>query len=97
MKNEYSSYHKTSLVALNRLFCIAHVSGSVLLNKHGLKSGDIYRTNSFIGDIVVTAVFESYFKVKMEHVSGEDYLTSCSLSEFNNKMIIGEITSLIRP
>lgn len=66
------------------------------LNNHNLKSGDQYRTKSFNGDIFITQVFESYFKVKMQHVSGEDYYASCSLSDFNNKMILGEITSLVR-
>lgn len=72
------------------------ISGSVVLNKHNLKSGDKYRTKSFLGDIIVTDVFESYFKVKMDHVSGTDHRASCTFSDFNNKMIMGEITSLIR-
>lgn len=66
------------------------------LNNHNLKSGDQYRTKFLNGDIFITQVFESYFKVKMQHVSGEDYYASCSLSDFNNKMILGEITSLVR-
>lgn len=72
------------------------VSGSVELNKHNLKSGDKYRTKAFLGDIIVTDVFESYFKVKMDHVSGTDYEASCTFGDFNNKMIMGEITSLVR-
>jgi hypothetical protein len=72
------------------------VSGSLFLNKYNLKKGDKYRTKSFLGDIVITSVFESYFKVKMQHVSGEDYYASCSFGDFNNKMTVGEITSLVR-
>jgi|GEM_PF-7092970 len=72
------------------------VSGSVFLNKYNLKRGDKYRTKAFIGDIVITSIFESYFNVKMQHVSGEDYYASCSFGDFNNKMIVGEITSLVR-
>ena len=75
---------------------IADVSGSVFLNKHNLKSLDKYRTTSFLGDIIITSVYESYFKVKMEHVSGDNYYATCTLQDFNNKMINGEITSLVR-
>lgn len=82
--------------ATNPTSCQTAVSGSVFLNKYNLKRGDKYRTQAFLGDIVITSAFGSYFKVKMQHVSGADYYASCSFSDFNNKMIVGEITSLVR-
>lgn len=65
-------------------------------NKHNLKNGDRFRTKEFLGDIVVNNVFETNFTVTMEHVSGSDYYERYSFNDFNNKMITGQITSLIR-
>lgn len=66
------------------------------LNKHNLKPGDTYRQKDFVGDVSVIATSETYFKVQMKHVSGTDYFSVLNFVDFNNKMILGEITSLIR-
>lgn len=67
-----------------------------LVNKYNYKSGDKYKTKSFIGDIIILKVFESYLEIKMEHVSGNNYYSNISHNEFNNNFITGEITTFIK-
>lgn len=69
---------------------------STLLNKHNLKPGDKFKITGFLGDIFITCVLDSYFKVVMQHVSGQDSFATYTWDDFNNKMIMGEINSLIR-
>jgi hypothetical protein len=65
-------------------------------NLHNLKKGDKFKIKSFLGDIVITDIFESYFKVNVRHLSGVDYYASCSFTDFNNAMKSGKIVSLVR-
>ena len=65
-------------------------------NKHNLKVGDMYRVKDFLGDCVITSISKFDLKVRMSHVSGEVYYDSFSWFDFNNKVILGEITSLIK-
>jgi len=67
-----------------------------LSNEDNLNAGDKYRTKSFNGDIIITSVHESYFKVKMIHASGDEHYASCTFHDFTNKKIMGEIISLVR-
>jgi len=67
-----------------------------LNNKLGLKKGDSFKISNFNGDAVITSVFETYVKIKMRHSSGSDYSKTMYLSDFNNKIIIGDIYSIIK-
>ena len=66
------------------------------LNLHNLKRGDKFKTKSFLGDIVITDIFETYFKVKVKNVSKVNYCFSCTFTDFNNAMKSGEIVLLVR-
>jgi len=65
-------------------------------NIHNLKSGDKFRTTTFCGNMVVSHITSDSIKFIMEHVSGTDVRSSMPFSVFNNKMVLGEIQSLVR-
>lgn len=65
-------------------------------NKYNLKVGDRYRVKDFLGEGIITSTSEFDLKVRLEHVSGGNYYDSFSWFDFNNKVILGEVTSLIK-
>ena len=68
----------------------------MIFNKYNLKIGDSYKIKNFLGIIIITSIDSIGYHIKLEHVSNEDYYDVISFTDFNNHMLFGNITSIIK-